>query len=406
MPNPIQPSTRAKNLESTLRDLAARAKELKPEFDAKGKKMYFFNLGDPNKFDFDTPQYLKDALIKVLKEGGGHYSISKGDDALIEVVVKRENKKNNLNLTEKDVVITEGISGGIHFLFEALIEPGRGDEVLLPGPSYPPYIQYIQFSGGKPVAYKMDEENKWELDVDDLRKKINNKTRAIVVINPNNPTGSVSDESTLKRIVDIAAEHNILLISDEIYDQLIFGGTRHVGVSSLAKDLSVVGLNGFSKAYCMPGWRLGYIFFHDPMNILTEFRDAIIQEARQRLCACTPIMKACAVAFSGPQDHIKEMNEKLKRRAEFAHKRLNEIENISTQKPEGAFYIFPKVDLRGRWKTDKEFSLKVLENTGLVLPNGSGFCPIYGKDHFRSVILPPVEMMDEAFSKLEEFMKK
>jgi len=404
MQNPIRPSTRTRNLESTLRDLAARAIELKPKFDKEGKKMYFFNLGDPNKFDFDTPQYMKDALIKALEEGGGYYSVSQGDPDLIKVIIKKENKNNNINLTEKDVVITFGISEGVHFLFEALCNPG--DEIVLPGPSYPPYIQHIQLAGAKAVPYRTIEENGWNPDVDDLRKKIDGNTKAIVIINPNNPTGAVYDKSMLKEISNISLENDILLISDEIYDKMVFGKTEHVGLPSLVKDAPVVGLNGFSKIYLAPGWRCGYIFFHDPTEILGELKYAIIQLARQRLCACTPVMKACAVAFSGPQDHIDDTNRKLKKRAEFAFKRLNEIDGISTQKPEGAFYIFPKVDIDGRWKSDKEFSVDVLENTGLVLPHGSGFCPIYGKNHFRSVILPPVEMMDEAFSRLEEFIKR
>ena len=405
MKNPIQPSARARNLESTLRDLASRASELEPKFEAEGKKMYFFNLGDLNKFDFDTPQYMKDALIKALKEGGGHYSKSQGDPDLIKAIAERENKRNNLKLTEKDVVITSGVSEGIHFLFEALCE--RGDEILLPGPSYPPYIQHINLSGAKPIPYRTIEENRWQPDVDDLKEKITDKTKAMVIINPNNPTGAVYSKSTLQKMVDIAIENDILLISDEIYDEMVYEETaKHFGVSSLVNDAPVVGLNGFSKIYQAPGWRCGYMFFHDPTERLEELKYAIVQLARQRLCVCTPIMKACAVAFTGPQNHIEETNKKLKERADFAYKRLNEIEYIETQKPEGAFYIFPKVELEGRWKTDKEFCYDVLENTGLVLPNGSGFCPIYGKNHFRSVILPPVETMEEAFSKLEEFMKK
>jgi len=291
-------------------------------------------------------------------------------------------------------------------LFGALIENGRGDEIILPGPAYPPYLEWVKFLDGKSIGYEQDEENGWNPNVDDLRGKITDRTRAIVVINPNNPTGAVYDESALRKIVDIAAEHNLLLISDEIYDLLIFGDTPHVGLSSISKDVPVIGLNGFSKNYLVPGWRCGYMFFHDPTDKLTDLKGAIFAEARQRLCACTPIMKACVAAFKGPQDHIKETNKKLKERAEFAHKRLNGINRVKTQKPEGAFYIFPKVDLDGKWKTDKEFCLDVLKNTGLVIPNGSGFDPVYGKDHFRSVILPPVEMMEEAFGKLEEFMKK
>lgn len=397
----MQPSLRSKNLQSPIRDIVALAKKLQ----AGGKRIYYFNIGDPNKFDFDTPDYLKEELIRVVKDRAGHYSNSRGDETLIKAIVERENKKNELNVTENDVLITEGISEGLMFLFGALIEQGRGDEIILPGPAYPPYLEWIKFFGGTPVGYQNVEDNGWEPDVDDLRKKISEKTRAIVIINPNNPTGAVYDKSTLKEMIDVASENNILLISDEIYDKLIFGKTEHVGVSSLAKDVSVIGLNGFSKVYLVPGWRSGYMFFHDPEDKLTELKNAIIMEARQRLSACTPIMKACAVAFKGPQDHIQEMNKKLKKRAMFAYKRLNEIDGIRTQKPEGAFYIFPSVDLNGKWKSDKEFCLDVLNNIGLALPHGSGFDPVYGKNHFRSVILPPVDMMEEAFSKLEEFMK-
>jgi len=375
------------------------------KLEKKGKKIYYFNIGDPDKFDFDVPQYLKEELAKVAMEKSGFYSDSQGDVSLIEAVVERENKKNKLNLTNDDVLITGGISESLIFLFGALIEPGKRDEILLPGPAYPPYLEWIKFLDGTPISYKQDEEHGWELDVDDLKNKVTDRTKAIVVINPNNPTGAVYDKSTLKKIVDIAAENNLILISDEIYDLLIFGDMPHVGLSSLSKDVPVIGLNGFSKNYLVPGWRCGYMFFHDPTDKLTDLKNAIFAESRQRLCACTPIMKACVVAFRGPQDHVREMNKKLKERAEFAYKRLNEINGIDTQKPRGAFYIFPKVDIRDKWKDDKEFCLDVLENTGLVLSYGSGFDPVYGKNHFRSVILPPIEMIEEAFSKLEEFMK-
>jgi len=371
-----------------------------------GKKIYYFNIGDPDKFDFDTPKYLKEELAKVAIGKSGFYSDSQGDPSLIEAIVERENKKNKLNLTNDDVLITEGVSESLTFLFGALIEQKRGDEILLPGPAYPPYLEWIKFLDGKPIGYKQDEQKGWELDVDDLKSKITNKTKAIIVINPNNPTGAVFDESTLRKIVNVAAENNLLLIADEIYDLLIFGDTPHVGLSSISKDVPVIGLNGFSKNYLVPGWRCGYMYFHDPTDKLTDLKEAIFAEARQRLCASTPIMKACAVAFKGPQDHVKEMNKKLRERAEFAYKRLNRINGIETQKPKGAFYIFPKVNLGRRWKDDKEFCLDVLKNTGLVIPYGSGFDPVYGKNHFRSVILPTVEMMDEAFGKLENFMKK
>jgi aspartate/methionine/tyrosine aminotransferase len=376
------------------------------KLEAKGKKIYYFNTGDPNKFDFDTPAYLKEELIKAVRGRAGFYSDSQGNLTLIESIVKRENKKNNINLNNTDVLITQGISEALMFIFGAIIEQGKEDEILVPGPSYPPYLQWIKFFSGKPIAYRLIEEENWKPDVDDLRKKITKKTTTVVIINPNNPTGSVADKSVLKEMINLAGEYNLTVMADEIYDQLIFGKTQHYGVCSIAEDIPVIGVNGFSKAYLIPGWRLGYIYFRDKSNELNELKEAVFSEARQRLSACTPIMKACAVAYSGPQDHIKETNEKLRKRAEFAFNRLNEIDGITTQKPEGAFYIFPKVDIDGKWKDDREFCLDVLENTGIIFPYGSGFHEIYGKDHFRSVILPPIELMEEAFSKLEDFMKK
>jgi len=253
----------------------------------------------------------------------------------------------------------------------------------------------------------MKEEDNWEPNVDDLRKKVTEKTKMICVINPNNPTGVNFSEKTLKEIANIAGENDIILTGDEIYDQLIFTEDEvHTGLASVSKDVPTIVMNGFSKAYLVPGWRVGYTYFNDPEGKLNSIKESMLNESRQRLCPITPLMKVCAHAFKGPQDHVKETVSKLKERGKFAYKRLNEINRIETQKPEGAFYVFPKVDMEGIWKTDKEFVEDVIKNTGLVVPFGSGFDPVYGKSHFRSVILPPVEMMDEAFGKLEEFMRK
>lgn len=394
-------SHNAKNLRSPIRDILKVAREL----EAKGKEIFYFNIGDPNKFDFDTPRYLKDELIRVVKGKSGYYSRSEGDESLINSIVKRENEKNKTSLTKDDVVVTGGISEGLIFLFSSVLQ-GKGGDILLPGPSYPPYIQWIKFFGGTPIGYKTDEGKDWQPDIDDIRKKITDKTELLVVINPNNPTGAVYDKPVLKEIVNIVAENKLTLVSDEIYDQLIFGDVEHIGLSSLAKDVPLIGLNGFSKVYLMTGWRMGYIYFRNLNNELNELKVAIKAEATQRLSACTPIMKACAKAYTGPQDHIKEMNKKLKERADFAFDRFNQMKRISAVKPKGAFYIFPKVDMKGKWKNDEEFCLDVLRNTGVVFPYGSGFDPLYGKDHFRSVILPPIEIMEKAFDKLEDFMKK
>jgi len=381
-------------IKSPMRDLLKIAKEVSAT-----KKIYPFNIGDPNIFDFDTPQYLKDALSDVLKGKVGHYSNSEGDEELIEAIIEREKRKNGVNLEKNDVLVTQGISEGLFFLF-ASIE--RKQEILLPDPSYPSYTNLANFFNVKVREYRLNEDAEWEPDIDDIRKNINKNTKFLVVVNPNNPTGAVYHKSLLKEIVDTAAEFGLVIISDEIYDELLFD-TEHIGIASLAKDIPFIVFNGFSKSYLIPGWRLGYMYFHNMDGF--KLKEIIFSLARTRLSACTPIMKACAKAFSMPKEHIKEMNKKLKERADFAYKRFNEIEGITAVKPKGAFYIFPKVELGNRWKSDEEFCIDVLRHTGIIFPYGSGFGKKYGKDHFRSIILPPIEMMSEALDKLEEFMK-
>jgi aspartate/methionine/tyrosine aminotransferase len=256
------------------------------------------------------------------------------------------------------------------------------------------------------VAYKTDEEDGWQPDIDDLRAKISRRTRAIVLINPNNPTGALYNEKIVKQIADIAGEHKLLLISDEIYDRIVFK-EGFVSAAHLAKDLPVVGMNGFSKTYLMTGWRLGYMYFHDPEGKLTELKECVEKETRIRLCANTPVQKAGAAALKGSQTHIQTLVKKLKARRDYSFKRLNEIKGISCTKPEGAFYVFPKVEAVGSmWRTDAEFARELLEKTGILIVHGSGFDQTYGAGHFRAVILPPLETLEKAWSLLDGFMAK
>jgi aspartate/methionine/tyrosine aminotransferase len=286
----------------------------------------------------------------------------------------------------------------------ALIE--KDDEILVPGPAYPPYLSYSKSYDGTPVTYETVEEENWQPDLDDLRSKISEKTRALVIINPNNPSGALYNEKKVKQMLDIAAEYELLVLSDEIYDQIRYA-EDYVSTASIAKDLPVVGLNGFSKVYLMTGWRLGYIYFHEPNGELKELKETIKKEERIRICANTPAQVAGIAALRGPQDHIKKMVEKLKRRRDYALKRLNDIEGISCAKPEGAFYFFPKIhDVGSRWKTDMEFAVELLKETGVLVVHGSGFDHTYGAGHVRGVFLPPIETLEEAFNEVERFMKK
>ncbi|MFH8080946.1 MAG: aminotransferase class I/II-fold pyridoxal phosphate-dependent enzyme [Candidatus Aenigmatarchaeota archaeon] len=386
---------RKQPIKSPIRDLLKIAKEVSKE-----KKIYNFNIGDPNKFDFDTPPHLKQALMEAANSKSGHYSDSEGYSELLDAILEREIKRNNANIEKEDILVTQGISEALFFLFAASIE-SRKDEVLVPGPSYPPYIGIAKFFGAKIKEYRLIEEEGWEPDIDDLRKNISSNTKFIVVINPNNPTGAVYDKNKLKQIAEVAAEENITIISDEIYDELVFGDVKQVSMASIAETQLIV-VNGFSKSYLIPGWRLGYMYFQNFED--NRLKEIIFSLARARLSAPTPLMMACAKAYSS-REHIVEMNKKLKERAEYAYKRFNEIKGLSATKPKGAFYIFPKVDLGNRWKTDEEFCVDVLKHTGIIFPYGSGFSQKYGKNHFRSIILPPIPLMEEAFQKLEDFMR-
>jgi len=396
----FQATKRVRTIEYAIRDIIVHAKKV----EKKGKKIIYLNIGDPVKYDFDTPEHIKQALFNAVKEGSNWYSPSEGLQELREAICEKEKRVNNVQILPENVIVTQGVSEAIQMIMATIVD--EGTEILVPGPSYPPYVSYACFFGGTPVPYKTVEESGWQPDIDDLKSKINDKTRGIVVINPNNPTGALCSEKISKKIVDLAGEHNIPLLSDEIYDRIIYE-KEFVTTSHIAKDVPVIGLNGFSKTYLMTGWRLGYIYFHDSNGQLRELKECVEKEARIRLSANTPMQKAATAALRGPETHIKEMVKKLRERRDYSWKRLNKIEGISCAKPEGAFYVFPKVDgIGSKWRTDEQFVLQLLEETGVLVVHGSGFGVPHGSGHFRGVILPPLETLEVAFDKLEQFMSK
>lgn len=391
---------RVQGLEYAIRDISAEARKQA----ALGKELIWLNIGDPNKYDFETPVNIVDAFVKAVRENKSFYSESQGIVELREEIVKKEMKINGAkNISIEDVHVTAGISEAIMFLFASLLKPG--DEILVPGPAYPSYMAFPKFYDAKAITYRTISDNNWQPDVEDMRKKITEKTKAILVINPNNPTGAVYQEKVLKQIADLAGEHNIPIIADEIYDRLSMD-QEFVGMPAVAKDVPLFMMNGFSKVYLMPGWRVGYIYIQDPEDKIRDVYNGIIKLGRLRLCVNTPSQYGCVEALKGPQDHIKDTVAKLRSRRDLIYKRLNEIEGISTQKPEAAFYIFPHIDNLGKYKNDKEFILALLKEEGVVGVFGSGFDKTYGNDHFRLVFLSPDEIIDKAMNKLENFMKR
>jgi alanine-synthesizing transaminase len=390
---------RTSTIKYAIRDVIKFAKDL----EAKGNEIIYLNIGDPVRFDFDTPNHLKSALCEAVKEGENWYGASEGVLELREAICRKEKQTDGIDLSPEDVVVTAGVSEGILFTMAALVD--QGDELLVPGPTYPPYTSYSKFFGGKPISYRTIEEDGWRPDLADIESKISAKTKGIVLINPNNPCGAVYDSKTVAGITELADQNDLIVLSDEIYDRIVYE-ERPSSTARVAKDSSIIALNGFSKVYLATGWRVGYLYFHDLDGKLDGIKESVKKQARIRLCANTPMQKAAIAALNGPQEHIQKMVAKLRKRRDYAWERLNQIEGITCTKPKGAFYIFPKVHGVGQyWKTDLEFVLEVLRKTGVLFVHGSGFCETYGTGHFRSVFLPSIENLAHAFDLLEQFME-
>ncbi|MHA1301260.1 MAG: aminotransferase class I/II-fold pyridoxal phosphate-dependent enzyme [Candidatus Helarchaeota archaeon] len=388
---------RLEKFEYAIRDVVTVAKKL----EQKGRKITYLSIGDTAKY-FPTPDHIKKAYNQAILDNYNYYVDSLGVFELRQAISEVQKRDYNLYVSPEDILITSGVSEGINFIYAGLLE--NNDEILIPGPSYPPFSSYALLFGGNPIEYKMDEQNNWQPDVDDIRKKITEKTRGIVIISPNNPVGVLYTEKTLKKIVNIAGEHKIPIISDDIYEKFVYEG-RYVETASIAKDVPVITFKGFSKTYKMTGLRLGYIFYNDPSEELTEFKESIKKLARIRLCANAPAQIAAIAALKGPQEHIQKTVNELKNHRDFCIERLNEIEGIDCKKPEGAFYLFPKIDLGNRWKDDKEFVIDFLNQKQVLFVYGSGFGKLYGSNHCRIVYLAPIPVLQDAMDKLADFMK-
>jgi len=399
MKKKFEPAERTSRITYAIREVAQEARKIEQETN---EQIIYLNIGDPTKFDFDVPQHIKDAMCEAVKKGYNFYSPSSGLDELKEAIVKREKRDNNISIRANDILVTNGTAEAILAILAAAFCPG--DEVLVPSPVYPPYISAAEFYDVNPVEYRTIEEEGWVPDIDDIRKKISSKTKAIILINPNNPTGSVYPTNLVKEIIDIAGENNLFVISDEIYDRIVFSGTKAPNAASLARDVPVLVLYGLSKVYLATGWRIGYMYRWDPEDRLSELWNAMLKFLMVRISGFTPAQRAAVAALLGPQDHIKSLVDKLRERRDFVYRRLNEIDGISSTLPEGAFYIFPKIEIDRYKGNDKGFVLDLLKSKKVLLVHGSGFGH-YGQDHFRLVYLPPIPVLSEALDRIENFVE-
>jgi len=391
----LKVSKKVVGVEYAIRDIVLAARKVEQS----GMKVDYLNIGDPVQFGFQPPDNVKQALINSINEGENYYSTSEGLLELREEIAKKENAK-GLSISADDVLITNGVSEGLDMVISSIVE--EGDEVLLPGPYYPPYASYVRLHGGVPVEFSVDLNNSTP-DIDDIKSKITSKTVAICLISPNNPTGVVFNENALKKLVDIANEHNLYIICDEIYDQIIFDD-KFVGIGKVAGDSPVIILNGFSKVHLMSGWRIGYIVFNRSPQ-LEELREHLPKLARVRIATNLPIQYAALESLRGSQNYINDFVSEMKKHRDLVVRRLNEMPGLSCSNPKGAFYAFPKIE-DNKFGSDKEFVTKLLESKGVLTVHGSGFGEQYGSGHFRLVYLPSLEILDSAMNKIEEFVSQ
>ena len=388
----IQPAKHIENVKYAIRNIAAQAAKL----EAEGMKILPCNIGDPLRFDFVTPPHLIEAVTKALRDGKNQYVASAGLKEAREAIAAHMKPA----VRPEDVFVTAGVSEALDLALTALLE--AGDEVLLPSPGYPLYNAIAARLQAKVVPYFLDESKGWALDADDIASKVSPRTKAIVICNPNNPTGAVATRAQLEAVLAVARKHNLVVLSDEIYDRLLFTG-EHIPTATLADDVPLITMNGLSKAYLCPGWRVGWLAFNTP-KLLANVATAVQRLADARLCGPGPFQYAIKPALTGPQDHIPEVMKKLRSRRDLMVTRLRAMPGVSIVEPQGAFYALPS--LTREWAGgDEAFVLELVRETGVLFVHGEGFGQKPGTRHFRVVFLPQENVLSAAFDGLEKFLR-
>ncbi|MBI3935264.1 MAG: aminotransferase class I/II-fold pyridoxal phosphate-dependent enzyme [Acidobacteria bacterium] len=363
-----------------------------------GKELLPLNIGDPPLYDFPTPPHIMEAVHQAMLAGHNGYAPSTGVAEAVRAIRASAEREGIRNI--QDVFVTSGVSEAIEVCFAALLDPG--DNVLIPSPGYPLYEAALAKLGGEPVSYALDEQDGWQPDLDEMARRVNNRTRAIVVINPNNPTGAVCRRETLRGILDIAGRYGLVIFADEIYDKLLIDPVEHVPLGSLTDDWPVITFNGLSKTYLVPGFRMGWVIVSGEGKNLTHYREAIAKFLRVRLSSSHPAQYAIRAALEGPQDHLSGVLDKLRQRRDLTVSLLNAIPKIKCFPPQAAFYAFPRLDIA---RPDSEFVMDLVRQTGVIVVPGSGFGQAPGSKHFRLVFLPPEETIQKALGLLGAFLQ-
>ena len=368
-----------------------------------GHNILKLNTGNPAVFGFDAPDVIMRDMIAALPTSQG-YSTSKGIIPARRAIVTRYELEDFPPFDVDDVYLGNGVSELISMVTQALLDDG--DEVLIPAPDYPLWTAATSLAGGTPVHYLCDEEDDWNPSIEDIRAKVSEKTKAIVVINPNNPTGAVYSRETLQKIVDVARENNLLILADEIYDRILYDGAKHISIASLAPDLLTITFNGLSKAYRVAGYRAGWMVLTGPKSHAAGFIEGIDLLAGMRLCPNVPAQHAIQVALGGRQSiyELTAENGRLLKQRNIAYEKLNKIPGVSVVKPMGALYCFPRLDPEVYdIHDDSKLMLDILRAEKILMVQGTGFnWPT--PDHFRVVTLPWASQLENAIERLGNFL--
>ena len=401
----MKPIQKSQKLDNVCYDIRGPVLELAQRMEEEGHKIIKLNIGNVGVFGFDPPEEIQLDMIRNLSNASA-YSDSKGIFAARKAIMQYCQEKGIQGVALDDVYTGNGVSELIVLSMNALLNDG--DEVLVPTPDYPLWTAAVSLSSGTPVHYLCDESKDWAPDLNDLRKKITPRTKAIVVINPNNPTGAIYSKEVLLELTQIAREHGLILFADEIYDKMLYDGEKHISLASLSHDVVIITFNGLSKNYRSCGYRAGWMVVSGDKEMVRDYIEGLNMLASMRLCANVPGQYAIQTALGGYQSINDLVSEggRLAKQRDLAWKLITEIPGVTCVKPKSALYLFPKLDSEVYpIKDDQQFVADLLKEEKVLLVQGSGFN--WGKpDHFRVVFLPHEDVLTEAIGRLARFLER
>jgi alanine-synthesizing transaminase len=386
-------SARVNAFSYAIRNIVVEAKKV----EAAGRRVRYLNIGDPIQFGFKTPRHLIEAVERAMRDGHNGYVPSAGIEPA-RTAVAQEYTRRGMPVTADRVVVTQGTSEGIELALSVLADPG--DEVLVPTPTYPLYTAVLSKIGARAVYYRTDPTQGWRPDLDDLKRRTTSATRAIVVIDPNNPTGAVYPEATRRALIDVADRAGLTILADEVYGDVSFDGPTPL-LGSLAPDAPIISFSSLSKAYLAPGWRTGWLVV-GACRRLDEVLAGIKKMADGRLCSPGPMQYAIEPALNGDRSHQAEFAHALHVRADVTTKRLSAIPGMRCVMPRAAFYAMPQITLP-RGTTDQDYILALLRETGILCVYGSGFGTAPGDGFFRIVYLAPPDELNAIYDDMADF---